>query len=101
MVTDTTLGIYPMPMQLVDDISALRLGHIGFGIPAGFMSPFVTVCVEVVQGATKDNEGATFVMNAIHNFYVNCLKEAPRALAESPSERTGSSTRRPIPSARP
>ena len=88
-------------MLLVDDISALRLGHIGFGIPADFMSPFVTACVGVVQGATKDNGGSTIVMNAINNFYVMRLNEAPQALAESPSSRSGSSTRRPIPPARP
>ena len=54
-VIDMTIDLYRPPVTLVDGISALGLRLLGFGIHADFMSSFVTACVEVVQGTTKDN----------------------------------------------
>ena len=85
-------------MNLVVDILALGLTHVGVGIPPEYMSPFVTTCPEVVQCATKDDEadksfgwslalvlqlfmrpvteGSTFAMKVIINNYVESLYEA-------------------------
>ena len=36
-------------MRNVDDISAMRLRHVGYAIPAEFFGPFVAACVEIMQ----------------------------------------------------
>ena len=82
----------------MDGISALGLRHVGHGIPTVCMSPFVTACLEVLQGATPDEEavesfgwslalvskilirtvteGSTIVMKAVNNNSVKNLKKA-------------------------
>lgn len=45
-----TLELYRNPVKMVDDISALGLRHVGYAIPTELFSPFVSVCVEVLQG---------------------------------------------------
>ena len=36
-------------MRNVDDISAMRLRHVEYAIPAEFFGPFVAACVEIMQ----------------------------------------------------
>merc|ERR1719506_907365 len=56
-IIDMTVDIYKDPVKMVDDISALGLRHVGYGIPTELFGPFVTACVKVVRDLT-DNEVA-------------------------------------------
>jgi hemoglobin-like flavoprotein len=93
-----TLELYQNPVKMVDDISALGLRHVGYGIPTELFGPFVTACVEVMMTRTNDEttveafrwslglvskmlvrtitEGSTIVMKAINNNSQRNLKKA-------------------------
>merc|ERR1719401_1074165 len=92
------LDMYKEPKRMVEDISALGLRHVGYGIPTDLFGSFVTGCVEVVRCLTKDetaeeafrwslslisriltrviNEGSTIVMKAINANSGKMLKKA-------------------------
>ncbi|CAE7188346.1 wss2 [Symbiodinium necroappetens] len=104
-VVEMTLSMYQFPCRMVDEISALGLRHVGYGIPTEFFNPFVQCCVEVMREVTNDeklcdgfgwslglisrvlvrtiNEGSTLVMKAINLNSANMVKKAltpvPRA----------------------
>mmetsp|Transcript_23567 Transcript_23567/g.42567 ORF Transcript_23567/g.42567 Transcript_23567/m.42567 type:complete len:1226 (-) Transcript_23567:316-3993(-) len=102
-ILEMTLDMYKEPKRMVDDISALGLRHVGYGIPTEFFSPFVTACVEVVRELMGDeklvdafgwslglisrvlvrtiNEGSTIVMKAINT---NSVKQVKKALSCAP-----------------
>merc|ERR1719188_1004358 len=46
-IVSMTLEIYKDPKKMVEDISALGLRHVGYGIPTDLFGPFVTACVKV------------------------------------------------------
>jgi len=93
-----TLEMYQAPVKMVDDISALGLRHVGYGIPTELFGPFVTACVEVLMTRTSDettvesfrwslgliakmlvrtiNEGCTIVMKAINNNSQKLMRKA-------------------------
>merc|ERR1719343_131599 len=93
-----TLDMYKDPKRMVEDISALGLRHVGYGIPTDLFGPFVTACVQVVRMLTDDdkaeeafrwslslisriltrviNEGSTIVMKAINLNSGRMLKKA-------------------------
>jgi hypothetical protein len=98
-----TLEIYKDPKKMVEDISALGLRHVGYGIPTELFGPFVTACVQVIRGLTDDdqaeeafrwslslisriltrviNEGSTIVMKAIN---MNSAKQVKKAVGCAP-----------------
>jgi len=98
-----TLEIYRNPKKMAEDISALGLRHVGYGISTDLFSPFVTTCVDVVRGVTDDdgaeegfrwslslisrilvrviNEGDTIVMRAIN---ANCGNQLTKAVGCAP-----------------
>jgi hypothetical protein len=43
-----TLEIYKDPKKMVEDISALGLRHVGYGIPTDLFGSFVTGCAQVL-----------------------------------------------------
>merc|ERR1711933_74178 len=89
---------YKDPKKMVEDISALGLRHVGYGIPTDLFGPFVTGCVQVVRTLTDNdvaeeafrwslnlisrmltrviNEGSTIVMKAINVNSAKMLKKA-------------------------
>merc|ERR1740116_199911 len=93
-----TLDMYLEPKRMVEDISALGLRHVGYGIPTDLFGAFVTGCVQVVRSLTDDdtaeeafrwslslisriltrviNEGSTIVMKAINANSSKMLKKA-------------------------
>merc|ERR1719401_2652452 len=93
-----TLDMYKDPKRMVEDISALGLRHVGYGIPTELFGPFVTACVQVVRTLTEDDlaeeafrwslnlisriltrvitEGSTIVMKAINANSGKLLKKA-------------------------
>lgn len=102
-VFEMTLEMYKDPKSMVDNISALGLRHVGYGIPTELFGPFVTGCIQVVKGVTEDdviadafgwslglisrvlvrtiNEGSTIVMKAINT---NSAKQVKKALSCAP-----------------
>merc|ERR1719356_1884552 len=97
-IVSMTLEIYKDPKKMVEDISALGLRHVGYGIPTDLFGPFVTACVQVVRMLSDDdaaeeafrwslslisrmlgrviNEGSTIVMKAINMNSAKLLKRA-------------------------
>eukprot|EP00931_Biecheleriopsis_adriatica_P123585 TRINITY_DN9863_c1_g2_i1.p1 TRINITY_DN9863_c1_g2~~TRINITY_DN9863_c1_g2_i1.p1 ORF type:complete len:1199 (+),score=285.59 TRINITY_DN9863_c1_g2_i1:71-3667(+) len=97
-ILEMTLDMYKEPRRMVDDISALGLRHVGYGIPTEFFSPFVTGCIQVVRELTSDEklcdafgwslglvsrllvrtitEGSTIVMKAINTDSVKQVKKS-------------------------
>merc|ERR1719450_734718 len=93
-----TLEIYKDPKKMVEDISALGLRHVGYGVPTHLFGPFVTACVQVIRTLTDDDmaeeafrwslslisriltrvitEGSTIVMKAINQNSGKALKKA-------------------------
>ncbi|CAE8728946.1 unnamed protein product, partial [Polarella glacialis] len=102
-VTEMTLGMYRDPKKVVEDISALGLRHVGYGIPTEFFAPFVSGACEVISTMTTEatvedayrwslnlvsrilvrtiNEGSTIVMKAINT---NNAKQLEKAVACAP-----------------
>merc|ERR1719282_2041018 len=97
-IVSMTLEIYKDPKKMVEDISALGLRHVGYGIPTDLFGAFVTACVQVVRMLTDDdmaeeafrwslslisrilmrviNEGSTIVMKAINSNSGKAVKKA-------------------------
>lgn len=103
-VTKMTMELYRDPWRMVDEISALGLRHVGFGIPTELFGPFVTANVEVMGRYAVEypaaleafrwslgliaqmlvqtiTEGSTIVMQAIN---VNSSAQVQKALSCAP-----------------
>eukprot|EP00933_Yihiella_yeosuensis_P042223 TRINITY_DN3677_c0_g1_i1.p1 TRINITY_DN3677_c0_g1~~TRINITY_DN3677_c0_g1_i1.p1 ORF type:complete len:1238 (-),score=321.43 TRINITY_DN3677_c0_g1_i1:229-3942(-) len=98
-----TMELFQEPWQMVDDISALGLRHVGYGVPTELFGPFVTVVCEVINDFGTDklavqafrwsigliskmlvrtiNEGSTIVMKAVN---ANSGKQLRKALSVAP-----------------
>ena len=50
-VIDITVDIFRVPLKMVDDLSAIGLRHVGYGVPTYLFNPFVTACLESVRNA--------------------------------------------------
>jgi hypothetical protein len=108
-IMDLTLELYRQPWKMVEEISALGLRHVGYGIPTDMVGPFVTGCIEIITHMTEEetsleayrwslsliakilvrtiNEGSTIVMKAIN---ANSTKLLRKAVACAPrGERAG------------
>jgi hypothetical protein len=103
LVFKLTVDIFAEPERMVKEISALGLRHVGFGIPIDLFGPFVTSCVDVLDGFMEDRvlldsyrwslgliskiltrtcqEGSTVVMKAIN---ANSVKQLKMALSSAP-----------------
>jgi len=99
-ILEMTLFFFRDPQAMVDDISALGLRHVGYGIPTELLGPFASVCIEVIGYVAKDSmaveafrwslglivkilsrtiaEGSTIVMMAINGNSAKQLVEALR-----------------------
>jgi len=98
-----TFEIFHCPAKMVQEISALGLRHVGFGIPIDLFSPHTTCIVEVLAETVQDtrvldafrwsiglvakilmrtiSEGSTVVMKAIN---ANSTKQLLKAVAFCP-----------------
>jgi len=87
-VLSMTMELFENPWRMVDEISALGLRHVGYGIPTELFGPFVSACIQVMLSVSRDetaieafrwslgliskmlvetiNEGSTIVMKAIN-----------------------------------
>lgn len=102
-ILEMVLDMYREPVRMTDDISALGLRHVGYGIPTEFFAPFVSAVIEVLNATSKDEvlieatrwslgligkslvrtilEGSTIVMKAIN---VNTKKSIAKAISCAP-----------------
>jgi len=102
-VMEMTTEMYRVPKKLVEDISALGLRHVGYGIPTEFFAPFVSAAVDAVKSIDPEElaqeafrwsltlvskilvrtilEGSTIVMKAINT---NDAKQLKKAISVSP-----------------
>jgi hypothetical protein len=102
-IMNMTLEFFHNPWRMGDEISALGLRHVAYGIPTELFGPFVNASVEVVGLSTSDvkaveayrwclglitkmlvrtiNEGSTIVMKAIN---VNSGKQIKKAVMCAP-----------------
>jgi len=102
-VVEMTTEMFKDPKRLVEDISALGLRHVGYGIPTEFFAPFVSAAVDAVktmeaQELAQDAfrwsltlvskilvrtilEGSTIVMKAINT---NDAKQLRKAISVAP-----------------
>jgi len=102
-VVEMTIEMYRDPKTKVDELSALGLRHVGYGVLTEFFAPYVTGAVEVVRTMTNDsaaqdgfqwslglmsrilvrtiNEGSTVVMQAVN---ANSEKSLRKAVKISP-----------------
>lgn len=101
-----TVEMYKDPTRMVDEMSALGLRHVGYGIPTEFFSPFVSCVLDSLKEFTQNdklcdafgwslglvsrilvrtiNEGSTLVMKAIN---MNSAKHVQSALIAAPRKR--------------
>lgn len=97
-IIEMTVEIFRSPRQMVVDISALGLRHVGYEVPTELFAPFVSAAVDVVRGMTTDDvaeaafrwsltlvskilvrtvlEGSTIVMRAINTNQEKALRKA-------------------------
>eukprot|EP00927_Polykrikos_kofoidii_P065615 TRINITY_DN61353_c0_g1_i1.p1 TRINITY_DN61353_c0_g1~~TRINITY_DN61353_c0_g1_i1.p1 ORF type:complete len:1062 (-),score=130.75 TRINITY_DN61353_c0_g1_i1:394-3516(-) len=98
-----SLGFYRRPVEMIDELSALGLRHVGYAIPVEYFSPFVVAFVTVMKEKQVDTvaveslecsmglvakmlvrtvtEGSTLVMRAIN---VNSKTLTMRSVATAP-----------------
>ncbi|CAK9034021.1 Pentatricopeptide repeat-containing protein, partial [Durusdinium trenchii] len=98
-----SLEIYRAPRKMVEEISAVGLRHVGYGIPTEIFPPFVTCSVDLLKSLTQDeltieafrwslslmskimmrtiSEGSTLVMKAINANQKFQLKRAMEVCA--------------------
>ncbi|CAE7785803.1 KIF3A, partial [Symbiodinium pilosum] len=101
--TNMSLKLLQDPWQMVDDVSALGLRHVGYGIPTEMFGPFTEAAVDALRGHISDplvlesfswslsiisqmlvhtvTEGSTIVMKAINN---NSVFQLVKALSCAP-----------------
>lgn len=102
-VNALSLSLFRDPWKIVDDVTALGLRHVGYGIPTELVGPFVTEYISAMMGVTKDtatidayrwslglisrmfmrtiNEGSTIVMKAVN---ANSTKQLKKAVGSAP-----------------
>jgi len=102
-VMSMTLDMYTQPKVMIDNLSAIGLRHVGYGVPTDLFGPYVTACVQVVREVTTEDiaeesfrwslslmsrvlnrvvgEGSTIVMKAIN---VNSGKQLKKAVGCAP-----------------
>mmetsp|Transcript_33986 Transcript_33986/g.79147 ORF Transcript_33986/g.79147 Transcript_33986/m.79147 type:complete len:1138 (-) Transcript_33986:44-3457(-) len=96
--TNMSLKLLQDPWRMVDDVSALGLRHVGYGIPTEMFGPFTEAAVDALRGHVDETlaleafnwslsiisqmlvhtvtEGSTIVMKAINNNSVTQLVKA-------------------------
>eukprot|EP00927_Polykrikos_kofoidii_P013040 TRINITY_DN15679_c0_g1_i1.p1 TRINITY_DN15679_c0_g1~~TRINITY_DN15679_c0_g1_i1.p1 ORF type:complete len:1094 (-),score=158.59 TRINITY_DN15679_c0_g1_i1:516-3737(-) len=97
-VLTMVVDLYREPVRMVDDISAVGLRHVGYGVSTDFFGPFASSAVEVIATVTTDQaciegfswsigliakstvrtiiEGSTIVMKAINTNTKKSMKSA-------------------------
>jgi hemoglobin-like flavoprotein len=98
-ITAMTLEIYKEPKKMVEDISALGLRHVGYGIPTELFSPFVTACCIVVRGLTDDDvaeEAFRWSLNLISRVLTRVITEGSTIVMKAINQNSGRQLRKAV-----
>lgn len=60
-ILEMSLDLYVDPLAMVDEISALGLRHVGYGVPTELFQPLVLAYVEALEEASKRSEKKSHV----------------------------------------
>ena len=90
-ITEKILGmvmeIFRDPVKMVDDISALGLRHVGYGIPTEYFGPFVTACVDTFTGQTPDKvaiESLSWSIGLVSKMLIRTITEGSTCVGRVP-----------------
>ena len=84
-----TLDIYTGPARMVDDVSALGLRHVGYGIPTEMFDLFITACVEAAQDTAQNAtalEAFRWSLGLLGNMFVCMTAEGSTVVMTATSE---------------
>ncbi|CAE8659910.1 unnamed protein product [Polarella glacialis] len=98
-IVEMTIEIYRDPVKMVEDISALGLRHVGYGIPTEFFAPFVSGAVEVVRLMTTDEsaeDGFRWSLSLISRILVRTIMEGSTIVMKSINTNSAKSLRRAV-----
>ncbi|CAK0847963.1 unnamed protein product [Prorocentrum cordatum] len=98
-IVSMTLEIYKDPKKMVEDISALGLRHVGYGIPTELFGPFVTACVQVVRGLTEDDqaeEAFRWSLSLISRILTRVITEGSTIVMKAINMNNGSQVRKAV-----
>lgn len=95
-----TLELFKDPFNIVDEISATGLRHVGYGIPWELFSPYVTVAIEVVtsvaQGQTVAVEAFRWSIGLISKFMVRTICEGSTIVMKAINENSSAKLKKAI-----
>lgn len=78
-VLEMSLDLFKYPYRMVDEISALGLRHVGYNVPIEYFGPFVSACIETLQGKLAVAEGIAesfaWSVGIISRMLVRTIKE--------------------------
>jgi hypothetical protein len=87
-----TLEIFHQPEQMVDDLSAIGLRHVGYGVLTDFFGPYVTACVQVVRELADDDEAEEafrWSMNLISRILCRVISEGSTIVMKAINQNSG------------
>ncbi|CAK0792946.1 unnamed protein product [Prorocentrum cordatum] len=98
-IVSMTLEIYKDPKKMVEDISALGLRHVGYGIPTELFGPFVTACVQVIRGLTEDDnaeEAFRWSLSLISRILTRVITEGSTIVMKAINMNSGAQVRKAV-----
>jgi len=98
-VITITLDMYKEPATMVNDLSALGLRHVGYGIPTELFAPFASAFVQVVKEFTGDRraiEAFRWSMDLVSRILVRVITEGSTVVMRAINENSGKLLRRAI-----
>ena len=85
-VLEMSLDLFKYPYRMVDEISALGLRHVGYNVPIEYFGPFVSACIETLQGKLAVAEGIAesfaWSVGIISRMLVRTIKEGSTIATE-------------------
>merc|ERR1719277_953946 len=94
-----TLDMYKEPKRMVEDISALGLRHVGYGIPTELFGPFVSGCVQVVRVLTDDDvaeDAFRWSLNLISRILTRVISEGSTIVMKAINANSGKQLRKAV-----
>eukprot|EP00930_Biecheleria_cincta_P060599 TRINITY_DN4623_c0_g1_i1.p1 TRINITY_DN4623_c0_g1~~TRINITY_DN4623_c0_g1_i1.p1 ORF type:complete len:1162 (+),score=193.23 TRINITY_DN4623_c0_g1_i1:169-3654(+) len=91
-VFNFSMDIFADPWQVVDDISALGLRHVGYGVPTELFGPFVTAVLEVMlpaAGTSSAKEALRWSLALIAQQLVRTISEGSTLVMKAVNTNSG------------
>jgi hemoglobin-like flavoprotein len=96
---EMTQEMFSDPVKMCDDISALGLRHVGYGIPTELFGPFVTACIEVLSDRTTDETGLEafrWSLGLVSNILVRTIQEGSTIVMKAIEANAASAIRKAV-----